>query len=214
MTEEEMKAAIEAVKNELKGEIDALKTKNSDLIKEKKAAKDEADEAKRLADEAEDAKSLASNDLEKIKDTLTKQHQKALDKLSGERDDAMKQLRTLTVENAIQSTLTSANVLPHMIKPLSAMFKANDIKIEDGVAKIDGVAITDHITEYLGGDDGKHYIAAPANSGAGAPGSTSTTTGHGFTKENFNMTEFLKIAKDKPAEANAVAERLGLPYRA
>lgn len=42
--------------------------------------------------------------------------------------------------------------------------------IKDGAAVIGDKPLADHVTEWAGTDQGKHFITAPANSGGGGQG--------------------------------------------
>ena len=209
MTDEEIQAAIQEAVDKATGDlakqheadIAGLKSKNSDLISKNKKLAD-------AADELETATAEASGNIESLKS----QHQKMLDKIAAERDEAMSARNTLLVDNVIQSDLAKHNVASPFRSILQDAWKTK-AKVENNEAMIDGQPISDFIAGFVSSDEGKHYVSAPKNSGGGAIGSTSSQSTGGHTKDSFTITEFSKLAKENPAEANATAERLGLNFR-
>jgi hypothetical protein len=48
---------------------------------------------------------------------------------------------------------------------------------ETRIAKLGDKALADAVKEWASGDEGKHFVAAPANGGGGAPGSGGASGG-------------------------------------
>lgn len=201
-------ATIEALKTsvtKLEGFNTVLKQENKDF----KTAAQTAEQAREAA--AAEAE-RASGDVAAIEKRITERFQKEIDKLTGERDSANSDLRTIRVDNEITRALAEGNVFEHMLEPLTYQFKAK-AKYENNAAHIDGQSIGEYIGAYLGTDVGAHFRRGSTTSGSSASGNTSTQVikDHGFTKENFNSREgdFLQLAMTDPAAAKAVAQSIG-----
>jgi signal recognition particle GTPase len=155
--------------DELLGEIKKLKTDNKDL-KEKYDATE--DEKKRAEEEAANK----SGDVEKIKKTLEEKHAKELTKKDEQIAANKKRLDQLLIDGGLSEELAKANVAPQYQDAVKALIKSGHKAeiAEDGdavIAKINGKTIKEFISEWSQSDQGKHYVAAPANGGAGAGGS-------------------------------------------
>ena len=192
-------AASKAITAQNDAETKGIKAKNAELIAAQKTLKD-------AADEAETAKAEASGDIEAMKAS----HAKALEKIAADRDAALAARDTLMIDNVITSDLATHNVSSPFRSVLTQAWKAQ-AKVQDGVAMIDGQPIADFIRGFVSSDEGKHYVAAPANSGAGAPGSTRTSTFTAAPKTAAEFQAFGELANRNPAEANALADSWGMP---
>lgn len=209
MTGEEMKAALEKALND----IESLKAKNAELINEKKAAKAEADAAKEAAERAAEEQAAASTNVDEVRTSLEAKHKRELDKVVQANKAYEDRLNTLLIDNAINEAAVQLNISPATRRGFTAMMKA-EAKLIDGEAfGADGLPFADYIKTWSESDEAKGYISAPVNTGAGSTGNTAPKANSGWTKETFNMTEFSKLAKENPVEANAISERLGLPYK-
>jgi hypothetical protein len=182
--------------------IEKLQTKNSELISREKIAKQAADEAKTAAEEAAQAAAEKAGDVDSVKASYEARLKKLTDDHEKAAATANKQLQTLLIDNGIKAELAAHNVPPHFHKAVTAMMKA-DAKIVDGTALIGDLPLSDAFSTFVTSDEGKHYVAAPANTGGGATGSTTRGAAHDFTKENFNgrTAEWMMLAKSNPAEA-------------
>lgn len=203
---EDLAAVIAKLQAELaseRAEKEKVNSKNRELVTEKQVAKQAADAA--VLDAAE-----KSGDIEAMKAA----HKREIDKLTTERDTLSTDLRTIRVDNEINRALAEGNVFEHNLEPLTYMFKAK-AKYENGAGNIEGKAIGEYISEYLAGDVGSHYRRGSTNSGASATGNTNPMTPNAvWTKEDFigkRAHEADLLARDKPAEYNALVAQLGLP---
>lgn len=217
MTDEMKKAIADAVAEAtatLKAEHDeavkGLKTKNAELIAREKKAKEDADAATAAAEEAAEATKLASTNIDDVRTTLEAKHKRELEKLTKERDEAVTGRNKLLIDNQIAADLVALDVSKPFHGMLTRALKAQ-AEVKGDVAMIDGLPLSDYIKDYLGGDEGKHYVNAPANSGGGATGTTKVVEGHGFTKENFAQKEgeWAKLAMTEPAKAKIIATEVG-----
>jgi len=187
-------------------EIEKLRAKNKELLAEKQKEKAKAQAFADEKDEADARAAESGGNMEALKAA----HAKELQKLQAKLEAADGDLRTIRVDNEISKALANGNVRQELGEGLTALLKSK-VQYEGGVATIDGKPIADFATDYLGSDNGAHYRRASDNSGGGATGNTSGTKAARMTKENFNFTEFAKIALENPAEANAIADAVGRP---
>lgn len=203
---------LEAKLNEALKSIEALSAKNKELLNEKKAARDAADQAESEREAAEEEKARSSNDLKSLEDKLKAKHARELAALSKENESFKGQLETLLVDNAISSALDAHNVLPQFKKAVTAMIKA-EASLDGSEAIAGGLPLADYIKDFVSGDDGSVFVAAPANGGAAnlTHGGTNQTTAHSFTKDNFGSktAEWMMLAKTNPTLAKAIAEECG-----
>jgi len=206
---------------DLQAQIDAL---NEKLAKAEKAKKDALGEKFKLANDLDEERTAReqereeaerkAGDIAALEKRLTDKYEKQIEKLQADLESRDTDLRTYRVDNEISKALDGFDLLPGMKEVLTDSYKLR-AKYEDGAGNIDGSPINEFIAAHLSGEQGAHYRKASDNSGGGASGNTSTTPKTTeFTKENFNLTKFSEIAKADPAKANAIAEDLGLPYRA
>lgn len=204
MTDDEMQAAIDAaVDKATKG----LKDKVSELHSVNKALKDEAQAAKDAAEQAEHDAAEKSSSVEDVR----RSYDAKLKKLQDTIDARDKTLNTMLIDTAISTKLGEAGVFPWASEAVSALMKAGAV-VRDGQAMVGDVPLADHIAAYLGSDAGKNYVAAPANGGAGATGSTAKSSK--FTKPPETAEEwdrFMKLSASSPAETNALADAWGRP---
>lgn len=187
-------------------EIEKLRAKNKELLSEKQKEKAKA---QALADEKDEAEARAAESGGNV-DALKAAHAKELAKLQAKLETYDSDLRTIRVDNEISKALASGNVRQELGEGFTAILKSK-VQYEGGIATIDGKPIADFASDYLSSDTGAHYRRASDNSGGGATGNTSGTKAPRMTKENFNYTDFAKIALENPAEANAIADAVGRP---
>ncbi|WIA56011.1 hypothetical protein N6H05_23835 [Sphingobium sp. WTD-1] len=197
----------------LKESVRKLEEFSEVLKKENKDYKAAAAQAETEREAAAAAAERANGDVAAIEKRLTDSFQKQIDKLTSERDALSADLETIRVDNEITRALAEGNVFEHNLEPLTYMFKAK-AKYENGQGNIEGKAIGEYISEYLGGEVGSNYRRGSTNSGASASGNTSPTVSATWTKADFlgkRANEADIMARDKPAEYNALVAQLGLP---
>jgi signal recognition particle GTPase len=200
ITEEDLKKAVdEAVEKATKG----LKEKNTELLgdlKKEKDARKELDEAKRIAEEEAANK---SGDVEKIKKQLEDKHKRDLETISEKANKAESRLNQVLIDNGLTEALIKAKIAPQFLEMAKDHIKARntpEIGEVDGnpTAFIGGKAIDAFITEWSQGDNGKHFIAAPANGGGGSNGSNS---------QGKAQTGNADMGGDKAARTAAIAQK-------
>jgi len=177
---DEAKAAIQAAVEEA---TSGLKAKNEELLGNLKKEKDnksaleqklEAEaEAKR---QAEEEAALKSGDSEKIAKTYEEKMKKIESEYQAKIADKDSKLHSLLVDNGLTDALSKAGVAPQYMDAAKALIQSRhkpEITDVDGqtVAQFDGKPLTDFVSEWTQGDQGKHFKAAPDNGGGGANGS-------------------------------------------
>jgi len=201
MTDEELKAAL----TEAQASIKALEVKNKELKAEKDKAKSAQETAQAAADEAAEEAARKDNDAAALEKSLEKKYAKQIADLTSARDVAQGQLSTLLIDNTAQANLAKHNVPSHFHKPLMALIKAQT-ELKDGSAMVGDVSLDDYIATYLSGDEGKHFVAAPANSGANATGAK---PGAVPAPTEWSFTRYAEMKSENPALAASYAKQHG-----
>lgn len=181
MNDPEVKAAVEAMVDDA---VSGLKAKNVDLasrLEKARAGKTiDPDDYRALDEKAAKLESeLASaNKTIKTYNAELDKNKKAFEAESGF-------TRQLLVDNGLVDALTKAGVTnPVSLKAAKAMLKDQVALVIDGdsrKAMIGEKDLMTAISEWATGDEGKYFIAAPANSGGGAHGS-----GNGGQSQDFS----------------------------
>jgi hypothetical protein len=163
-------------------DIAGLKANNARLkeqLKKATAGEANAEEITRLETE------LANSQVK------LKTAEKDLTKVTKERDEAAKSLEAetgftqkLLVDNGLSDALVAANVAKQFLPAAKALLAGQvTLKVdgENRVAMVGEKTLADFVGEWAKGEDGKHYVAAPGNSGAGAKPGDKTPGGSGKT---------------------------------
>ena len=159
-----------------------LKAKNDELLGKLKAQKDELsalksqfDEIQAARESAEAEKAEKEGDIAKLREQMEARHKKELEKLAASLDAEKGVNHKLLVENGLSAALTKAGVKPEYMDAAKALLQTQS-KIElsdiDGqrAAIVEGKPLAEFVTGWAQGDTGKHFVAAPANSGGNAQG--------------------------------------------
>lgn len=170
LTAPEVKAAIAAAVEEATGPLIAKRDELlSEVKKARKGQQIDPETVSRLEDQIEALKGELST-AQKAAKTATTEAEKARKSLETEAGYVQK----LLIDNAMTEALTKAGVKEAVhIKAAKAMLSSQAQIVADGdnrVAKIGDKAVSDYITEWAKGDEGKFFVAAPMNSGGGAQG--------------------------------------------
>lgn len=203
MTIEEQLEAAKAENEKLTASVAKLEEQNRKVLEEKKKEAAKAAEAKELAEQAANEAAMKSGDIDAIKAAHAKELKKAQDAIA----EHQARLSTLLIDNAIKGALVENNIAPQFHEMATAYFKSQS-KLENGEAKFGDVALVDGIKAFVESDKGKHFVAAPLNSGANATGSN--VSAKTMTKDNFELSKFAEITD--PAERNALADNLNMPW--
>lgn len=186
----EVKAAIaDAVKSAVEEATQGLKAKNTELAAKLKLATKNAeispDDYNRLKDENEKLTEQIEQANKQLKLGVSE-----YDKLKKSFESESKFVSSLLVDNGLSDAIVKAGVKPELSKAVKAMLASQvSIKVEGETraAVIGDKSVSDYVTEWAKSDEGKHFIAAPANSGGGA-------NGGGGSPSNTNLTSVQKIA--------------------
>ena len=167
LTEEELQARIDAATEKLSAHNKSLL---ADLKRNERNGKSvDPAEVERLESRIEALETEKTQLSKQVKD-LTKTAETATQALDAE----SKANRKLLVENGLAAELAKAGVTnPTHLKAAQAMLKDGVQIVADGdvrVAKIGDKALSDFVKEWAAGDEGKHFVQAPANNGGGATG--------------------------------------------
>ena len=183
---------------ELESAVEALSAKNRELLGELKAAKAKAkgaeidpDDHVRLQNELEEVKAA----LDKTGKTSKSEMDKLMKQL-GERDAA---LQTVLIEQGLTDALAKNRVKPELMDAAKALLKGKaQIQAAEGnySALMEGKPLAEAVAEWVAGDAGKHFAAAPENTGGGAAGG-----GGNFVAPKGNL------GGDKTQRINAIKQR-------
>ncbi|AZR93922.1 hypothetical protein BBB39_09170 [Bordetella trematum] len=166
---------------------EALSAKNKELLAElrtvKAKVKGEVDpeEHARLQTQVEEL----TGQLDKV----TKESARQIEKLTKDLADKDGALTQHLIDGGLSTALAKAGVAPHFMDAAKAMLRGQ-AAIKDGAAVIGDKPLADHVTEWAGTDQGKHFVTAPANSGGGGQGGS----GGGKTTGNLGGTRDERVA--------------------
>lgn len=200
----EIQAAIDAA---VETATKKLNDKNAELRDENRTLKTAKTAAEQAAESAAQEAAEKSGNVDSVKAQLTAQHEKALKLVQDELSATNARLSSMTREATLNEALTAANVRPQDV-PLVKAYLASNAKYENGEWSVEGTALRDHADAWLKSKDAAHYIAAPANSGAGATGSNATAASPVIK----TIDEYTRLALDNPEGAKSATLDPSLEY--
>ncbi len=191
---------------ELKAALEALSAKNRELLGEVKAAKAKAKGAEIDPSEHENLKTQ----LEELRiqlDKQTKDSTKTIEALNKSLNEKDSSLQNYLIDNGLAEAMIKVGVRPEMMSAVKAMLKTQTkITSADGnyQALIGDKPLADAIAEWASSDEGKHFVAAPANTGGGATGGNGNG-GQPAPKGNLggDKTQRVNAIKNRFPELNA-----------
>lgn len=167
----DVKAAIEAAVDDA---VSGLKAKNIDLA----ARLEKARKGREIDPDEHSQLEVRNAELETQLAAATKANKTAtieLDKFKKAHESESNFTRQLLVDNGLVDALTKAGVTnPTSLKAAKAMLKDGVSLVVDGdvrKAMLGDKDLGEAITEWAGSDEGKHFVAAPVNSGSDSKGS-------------------------------------------
>jgi chromosome segregation ATPase len=186
---------------ELKAAIEVLSAKNRELLGEARAAK-----AKAKGVEIDPSEYAAlQSEVEALRTQLDKSQKEAAKQIDGlnkalqTKDGA---LQNYLIDNGLNDALLKAGVRPEMMPAVKAMLKSQT-KLQEAEGQYSALMgdkpLMDAVAEWAAGDEGKHFVSAPANSGGGAPGGQSANAQSPAPKGN--------LGGDKSQRVNALKNR-------
>lgn len=194
----------EAIKAAVEENTRGLKDKRDELLADNRKLKDERSELSERLQRLEDAQEAAEREraeaegnVDQIREQVAKEYERKLEKKQKELDAAneraeseLSQNRKLLIDNGLTDALTKANVAKDLIPAARARMKELGIELEDvegqRQALIDGKPLSEYVSEWSQGDEGRHFVAAANNGGGGSNGANG---GGKATPKLSDMTE-------------------------
>jgi len=173
LTQADLDTAIAKQAEKHDSDISGLKAKNAELIAAnrelKKGAEIKPEDLTAAEDRADKAEASLADVTKQVK-TMTAERDKAIKSLADEGGFT----RKLLVENGLREALAANGVTNAAHQKAAMAMLSSGVEITaDGdsrVAKVGDKALAAYVKEWAGGDEGKHFVAAPGNSGGGAHG--------------------------------------------
>jgi DNA repair exonuclease SbcCD ATPase subunit len=185
----ELQAQLDEFKERLEASERANQGLKADLAKAKAKAK-----GAEIDPEAHAALQTQVEELQGKLEKVTKDSTKQIEKLTQQLTEKDGAVSKYLIDSQLTDQLAKAGVKPEFMDAAKALLKSQAaIKAENGeyTALIGDKAISEAIKEWASGDQGKHFIAAPDNTGGGAKGGNGGGT---VTKKASEMTVTEKTA--------------------
>lgn len=159
---------------ELEVELGALSAKNSELLREVKVARAKA---KGVEIDPNDFMALQTENetLKSQLDKVAKENTKTIEQLQASLTEKDGALQSYLIDNGLNDAMLKAGIKPEFMTAAKAMLKSQTkLMAENGQysALMGEKPLNEAIAEWAAGDEGKHFVSAPANSGGGATGGT------------------------------------------
>lgn len=154
--------------------------------------------------------------LKEQRERLTAQHKKELEKKDQEIRERDELINSQVKMSTLRKALTEAKIAPHFQGAVEAMFSQRltiEGKGQDAQVLLDEKPIAEYLKDWAASDDGKHFVAAPGNTGGGTggkPGGSGKGQVNPWKKETRNLTEQARIRKEDPDLARTLMEEAGL----
>ena len=151
--------------------------------------------------------------VEEARERERKKWERELTQVKEERDKLSQDYTATRTEVSLKDALNSIEVAPHLRRAAERLWSQDTTLDEDGnVVTKDGTPVGDAIKQWAESDEGKHFIAAPGNSGGGAGGGRGTganTKDNPWSKESQNLTEQMRIQRADPEKAKRLKAEAG-----
>lgn len=192
-----------------KADLAKMTAEKNTLIAEKRQTQAHAEAAREEAEKAAAEASAKAGDIDALKAQHAKELKKLQDKMEADLTARDARLSELLIDNGIKAALVEHNIAPQFHEMATAYFKAG-AKIEGGEALFGDAPLADGIKSFVASDKGKHFVAAPLNTGGNAPGSSKTDNSPAnMNRTNFDEGRFLQYMATDPVAANNLARSLG-----
>jgi uncharacterized protein YdcH (DUF465 family) len=199
LTDPEIKAAITAAVEDASNELNELKKHNlrllADLKKASKGKEIDPEDFNRLKEENE---ALADKLAETQK--AVKAAQTEAEKLKKAYADESGFTQKLLVDNGLTEALVKNGIAPQFLSAVKALFAGQTQVVTEGdsrAAKIGDKNLTEFVSDWSKTDEGKHFVAAPNNSGGGSSGGL----GHAGTADLSGLKPTERINAARAAQA-------------
>jgi hypothetical protein len=192
------KAIKDAVEEATKG----LKQNLSDALDEAKEAKRKLRAASEIKPEdltaaeerADRAEAALKDALKQAKDATT-----AKEKAEKALGDEQGVTRKLIAENGLREQLAANGVTNAVHQKAAMALLSPQVQVvaegDTRVAKAGDKSLTDFVKAWAGGEEGKHFVSAPVNSGGGAGGGGGKQPASTMTREAYNALDQLGRAE-------------------
>jgi hypothetical protein len=159
---------------ELEAAMEALSAKNRELLGEVKVAKARA---KGAEIDPNDFMALQTENetLKSQLDKVAKDNTKTIEQLQASLNEKDGALQSYLIDNGLNDAMLKAGIKPEFMAAAKAMLKSQTKLMADNgqySALMGEKPLNEAIAEWAAGDEGKHFVSAPANSGGGATGGT------------------------------------------
>lgn len=179
-TQADLDAAIEKAVGPIKSKLDEVMTEAKDAKRKLREASEIKPEDLSAAEDRAEKAEAKLKELEKAAKDATTAKEKAEKALEAESGFTSK----LLIQDGIKSALLANGVKDEdFLDTLAAKFSSGASVVVEGDARkamIGDKAVADAIKEWAASDAGKKFVAAPNNSGGGAPGSSGGPAGGKF----------------------------------
>lgn len=224
---DEGKTAIQAAADK---EVEPLKNKNSELLDLQKKLKEKLDsfdgidpseyqslvQLKRDLDEKKRQQLADDGDHDKIIDQMKKDFAKS----EKEKEDLIESLtnenRQLIISGSLSEAMSGANIAAPYQEAFLALI-GNKVAVTDGEdgkqAVIGDKTVSEFVAEFVGTDQGKHFVKAPGSSGGGSSGSTGTgaQATNPFAGEKPDLAAGADLMRKDPVKARQLMKDAGMP---
>lgn len=159
---------------ELEEAMEAMNAKNAELLREVKIARAKA---KGVEIDPNDFMALQTENetLKSQLEKVAKEHTKAIETLQANLNEKDGALQSYLIDNGLNDAMLKAGIKPEFMAAAKAMLKSQTKLMADNgqySALMGDKPLIEAIAEWAAGDEGKHFVSAPANSGGGATGGT------------------------------------------
>lgn len=193
----------QAIKDAVDKEVQGLKAKNSELLAKVSSGKATAEElakAQEALKEIEDAKLKDEANWQELEGRLRAEMNEKESVLKSTNES----LTNTIIGERLTSELLAAGVAPHFLEAVKAMLRSQ-VALEENKAVAEGQPLNEYIKAWAESDTGKHFVAAPDNSGGGAPGSKNSKP----VSKKFNemsSQELTELHRTDPAQYNKLKD--------
>jgi chromosome segregation ATPase len=159
---------------ELEEAMEAMNAKNAELLREVKIARAKA---KGVEIDPNDFMALQTENetLKSQLEKVAKDNAKTVEQLQASLNEKDGALQSYLIDNGLNDAMLKAGIKPEFMAAAKAMLKSQTKLMADNgqySALMGDKPLTEAIAEWAAGDEGKHFVSAPANSGGGATGGT------------------------------------------
>ena len=160
---------------ELEEAMEAMNAKNAELLREVKIARATA---KGVEIDPNDFMALQTENetLKSQLEKVAKDNAKTIEQLQANLTEKDGALQSYLIDNGLNDAMLKAGIKPEFMAAAKAMLKSQTKLMADNgqySALMGDKPLIEAIAEWAAGDEGKHFVSAPANSGGGATGGTS-----------------------------------------